>query len=98
MQAASLANANWNFPGKHAASSQLWRVQSFLNSAVLRLCKIGYCPLIESFGTNFVTVYTVLKHAQMVSDSLEQNNAVITSEVAIFIQAKEIQLKFSVEF
>ena len=34
----------------------------------------------------------------MLSDALEQNDPEITSEVAIFTQAKEIQLKFSVEF
>ena len=71
--------------------------QSFLNPDILRLCKIGYCPMMEDFGTDLTTVSKVLKNAQMVSDAMEHNNAVITSDVAIFIQAKEIQLKFSEE-
>ena len=51
--------------------------------------------MMEDFGTDLTTVSKVLKNAQMVSDAMEHNNAVITSDVAIFIQAKEIQLKFS---
>ena len=42
--------------------------QSILNPAVLRLWKVGYCPMIEWYGPDFTTVYTVLKHAQMVGD------------------------------
>ena len=42
--------------------------QSILNPAVLRLWKIGYCPMIEGYGTDFTTVYIVFKHAQMVGD------------------------------
>ena len=47
--------------------------------------------------TNFTTVYTVSKDAQVVGYVLEQLDAVTMSEVAIFIQAKEIKLKFSEE-
>ena len=71
--------------------------QSILNTAVLSLYKIGCCRLIKGSYTNFTVVYT-MKHAQMLSDILEQNDAVITSEVAFFIQVREIQLKFSLDF
>ena len=76
----------------------LGEYQSILNTAVLSLCKIGCCRLIKGSYTNLTVVYTVTKHAQMLSDILEQNDAVITSEVAFFIQAREIQLKFSLDF
>ena len=46
--------------------------------------------MIEAFCTNFTTVYTVLKHAKMVNDALEERDAVITSDVAIIMQAKQI--------
>ena len=46
----------------------------------------------------FTAVCKVLKHAQMVSDVLEQLDGVITFDVAIFIQAKKIEIKFSEEF
>ena len=44
--------------------------------------------MIEGYGTDFTTAYTVLKHAQMVGDVWKQNDAGITSDVAIFIQEK----------
>ena len=72
--------------------------QSILNPSVLRLWKVGYCPMIEGYGTDFTTAYTVLKHAQMVGDVWKQNGAGITSDVAIFIQAKQIQMKCPEEF
>ena len=53
--------------------------------------------MIKESYSDFTTVYTVSKDAQIVGDVLEQLDAVTMSEVAIFIQAKEIQLKFSEE-
>ena len=72
--------------------------QCILNPWVLRLCKIGHCPMIEGFCSDFTTVYTVLKHAKTISDVLKQHDAATTSYVAIFIQVKEIQMKFPQEF
>ena len=54
--------------------------------------------MMKSSHTCPTTVYTVSKHGQMLSDVLEQDDAVITSDVAIFIEEKEIQIKFSEEF
>ena len=53
--------------------------------------------MIKGTYTEFTTGYTVIRHAQILSDALEQNDTVIASEIAIFFQAKEIQLKFSEE-
>ena len=46
--------------------------------------------MIKGSYTDFTTLYTVSKDSQMVGDVLEQDDAVITSDVAIFIQAREI--------
>ena len=55
-------------PGNMPQVFSWGRYQSILNPAVLRLWKVGYCSMIEGYGTDFATVYTVLKHAQMVGD------------------------------
>ena len=59
---------------------------------------IGYCPMIDGPSTEFSTVYTVLKHAQMISASLGQADSVITFDLAIYTKAKQIQMKFPDEF
>ena len=69
--------------------------ESILNLAVLQVCKIRYCPMIEGPCTDSTTVYTVLKHAQIVSDVLEQHDAVITFDVAFYIQTEQIQTNFA---
>ena len=53
--------------------------------------------MIKDSYTDFTTVYTVSKNTQIAGDVLEQLNAVTMSKVAIFIQPKETQLKFSEE-
>ena len=51
--------------------------------------------MIEGPCTDSTTVYTVLKHAQIVSDVLEQHDAVITFDVAFYIQTEQIQTNFA---
>ena len=46
--------------------------QSILNRAVLKICKIGYIPMIEGSFTDFSAQYTLLKLEKMVSCVLEQ--------------------------
>ena len=70
-QSPTLPNAKWHFLGQHGASSRRGGYQSILCPAVLPLCKIGYCPMIEGSCTDLTTVYAVLKHPQMVDDVLE---------------------------
>ncbi|EDO31927.1 predicted protein [Nematostella vectensis] len=60
--------------------------------------KIGYCPMIDGASTEFSTVYTVLKHAQKVSAVACQEDTVITFDLAIYIKAKQIQLRYQEEF
>ena len=70
--------------------------QPILNlNAALQVCKIGYCPIIEGSCTDFTTVYTVLKHAQIVRDVLEWHDVVITFDVAFYIQEEQVQMRVS---
>ena len=98
LHAHTLPNPKCNFPGQHGGSSRQGEYQSIFYPAVLPLCKIGYFPMIEVSRTELTPVYTVLKHAQMVSDLLEQHDAEITFDLAIFINAKQTQIKFHEDF
>ena len=59
---------------------------------------IGYCPMIYGNSTEFSTIYTVLKHAQMISTTLGQEDTVITFDLLIYIKAKQIQFRFPGNF
>ena len=59
---------------------------------------VGYCPLIDGASMEFSTVYTVLKHAQAISNIMGQEDTVITFDLAIYIKAKQIQWNFPEEF
>ena len=48
--------------------------------------------------SDFSAVYTFSKDSQIVGDFLEELDAATTFDVAILIQAKEIQMRFSEEF
>ena len=58
----------------------------------------GYCPMIDGDSTKFSTIYTVLKHAQMLTSSLGQEDTVITFNLHIYIKAKQIQWRFPDKF
>ena len=59
---------------------------------------IGYCLMIDGDSTEFSTIYTVLKHAQMISTTLGQEDTVITFDLLIYMKAKQIQFRFPDEF
>ena len=59
---------------------------------------IGYCPTIDDSSTEFLTIHTVLKHAQLISSNLGQQDTVITFDLLINIKAKQIQWRFPEEF
>ena len=59
---------------------------------------VSYCPLIDGFSTEFSTIYTVLKHAQAISNTMGQEDTVITLDLAIYVKAKQIQWRFANEF
>ena len=59
---------------------------------------IGYCPMINGSATEFSTIYTVMKDIQSMSRKLEQDDCVITYDLAIYMKAKQIQWKLPEEF
>ena len=63
-----------------------------------QISMVGYCPLIEGSSTEFSTIYTVLKHAQAISNSMGQEDTVITFDLAIYVKAKQIQWRFADKF
>ena len=52
----------------------------------------------EGACTDFTILCTVLMHAQMASDVLEQHDAVVTFDVALYFQEKQIRMKFPEKF
>ena len=85
-------------PGQHAASSQFKRVSIYLKPFSSSILQNWILSHDKGSYTVFSTVYTFSKDAQIVGDFLEELDAVTTFDVAILIQAKEIQMNFSEEF
>jgi hypothetical protein len=54
--------------------------------------------MIEGSSGEFSTIYTVMKHAQKICSNLGQLDTVITFDLAIYMKAKQIQMKFPDEF
>ena len=63
-----------------------------------QISMVGYCPLIDGSSKEFSTIYTVLKHAQAISNSIGQEDTVITLDLAIYVKGKQIQWRFADEF
>lgn len=59
---------------------------------------IGYCPMIHGSASKFSTIFTLMKVSQEVARRLQQDDSVITFDLAIYMKAKQIQLKFPEEF
>ena len=59
---------------------------------------IGYCPMIHASASEFSKIFTVMKVSQEVARRLQQDDSVITFDLAIYMKAKQIQLKFPEEF
>ena len=55
---------------------------------------IGYCPMIHGSASEFSTIFTLMKVSQEVARRLQQDDSVITFDLAIYMKAKQIQLKF----
>ena len=96
--AASLPNAKWNIPGKDAASSQFKRVSIYHKRFSSAILQNRILSRDKGSSTDFSTVYTFSKDAQIFGDFLEELDPATTFDVAIFIQAKETQMTFSEEF
>ena len=54
--------------------------------------------MIHGSASEFSTIFTVMKVSQEVARRLQQDESVITFDLAIYMKAKQIQLKFPEEF
>ena len=54
--------------------------------------------MVDRSSNEYSTIYTVLKHAQKISNAMGQADTVITFDLAIYSKAKEIQWRFPNEF
>ena len=59
---------------------------------------IGYCPMIHASSTEFSTIKTVMKKAQNICTTFDQNDAVVSFDLAIYSKAKQIIWKYPDEF
>ena len=83
--------ASQSVPGWNAFNAMLY-------PELPEISMVGYCPLIDGSSTEFSTIYTVLKHAQAISNTMGQEDTVITFDLAIYVKAKQIQWRFANEF
>ena len=59
---------------------------------------IGYCPIINGSATEYSTIFTLMKVSQEMARRLQQDDSIITFDLAIYIKAKQLQMKFPEEF
>ena len=52
---------------------------------------VGYCPMLQGSSTELSTIYTVLKQVQKMCEVIDQKDAVITFDQAIYSKARQIQ-------
>lgn len=59
---------------------------------------IGYHPMINAEASNFSTLYTLMKLAQKICNSMGQHDSVITFDLALYAKAKQLQMRYPEEF
>lgn len=59
---------------------------------------IGYCPMIQADASKYSTIYTVMKLSLNMANALGQSDVAVTFDLAIYIKAKHIQLRYPDEF
>ena len=69
-----------------------------MSSITLPRTVIGCCPMIAGSPTQYSTIYTVVKTVQEMFKHLQQSTAVITFDLAIYSNAKEIHWRYPEEF
>ena len=85
-------------PDNWQKCSGLGIYESILNRGVLQICKVGYFSMIEGPCSDFAALYKVLKLERMVSGVLGTVGCCNHVYIGIFIQRKQIHMKFSAEF
>ncbi|CAB4005387.1 Hypothetical predicted protein [Paramuricea clavata] len=59
---------------------------------------IGYHPMINAESSNFSNLYTLMKLAQKICNTLGQCDSVVTFDLALYAKAKQLQMKYPEEF
>ena len=59
---------------------------------------IGYHPMIHAEASNFSTLYTLMKLAQKICESMGQRDSFITFDLDLYAKAKQLQMKYPNEF
>lgn len=59
---------------------------------------IGYCPMIQADANEYSTIYKVMKLSLEMANALGQSDSVVTFDLAIYIKAKELQIRYPDEF
>ncbi|PFX14895.1 Uncharacterized protein K02A2.6 [Stylophora pistillata] len=59
---------------------------------------IGYHLMIHAEVSNFSTLYTLMKLAQKICESMGQRDSVITFDLDLYAKAKQLQMKYPNEF
>ncbi|CAB4003577.1 Hypothetical predicted protein [Paramuricea clavata] len=58
----------------------------------------GYHPMINAESSNFSTLYTLMKLAQKICNTLGQCDSVVPFDLALYAKAKQLQMKYPEEF
>ena len=75
--------ANQSVPGWSAFNALLY-------PELPQISMTGYCPLIDGSSTEFSKIYTVLKHAEAISNTMGQEGTEMAIDLAIYVKAMEI--------
>ena len=89
-------------PSREVIASQSlprWRAfNTLLYPELQEITMSVYCPVIDGSSTEFSTIYTVLKHTPVLSDTMGQEDTLIKFDLANYVKAKQLQWRFANEF
>lgn len=67
-------------------------------NAIPRESSIGYCQVIEASPTEMQTVYTILQRSLQMANQLQQRDAIVVLDLAIYAKALKVMLQNKEEF
>ncbi|CAB3983850.1 Hypothetical predicted protein [Paramuricea clavata] len=59
---------------------------------------IGYLPMIQADANEYSTINTVMKLSLKMANALGQSESVVTFDLAIYVKAKQLQMRYPGEF
>ena len=67
---------------------------AFTHPGIPEETNIGYHPMVNAEASDFFTLYTIMKNAQKICTTLGQRESVITFDLALYVKAKQLQMKY----